>query len=435
MPPKRKKFSSDDEMSGSDTSSLPASAKSTRSRAKKHKADSDESLKKARPKCGSKRAPKDKAEQQVKKGGRRACAASDDEDAGDDKKDSLADWKTNHALTDQLLTLIEDDPAYRQAFGFDTSGSGTVNSHGKTVIGQCRSLAIRLFNLTVDQQKDSTAMAKYGDCIKNRVAALKRGWNKNKAKLKETGHGLVMEEKDMSDTALENVWQKIILVFPWYRRMTLLMGKSPSMNTELVVNSSTSLDLTLLSTTSKTSPDDSLSPDPTPLSPSFSDPIDVDGELDDVEMDSEPKPAKVETTDTKRTGSTKAPPKKKTIHDMITETQKRSADTRLQATKLSLAAKQRRADSKEQGKMDRERHRIEAKLADARERRQHELEMKRMDLEMLKLRHGAGSGLASTSFGGDSSFRQPQDHFPTLTDVDDLSSSQIKLNSIFDPLH
>jgi hypothetical protein len=49
---------------------------------------------------------------------------------------TLARWakKENHHLTDQLLTLIEESPKYKMAFGFDKGDAGSTAEVRKSLI-------------------------------------------------------------------------------------------------------------------------------------------------------------------------------------------------------------------------------------------------------------------------------------------------------------
>jgi hypothetical protein len=53
--------------------------------------------------------------------------------------------RANHPLSDSLLGIIEDNPVYKVAFGFDKGDVESVLNGGKKVVEHYRSIARKLF--------------------------------------------------------------------------------------------------------------------------------------------------------------------------------------------------------------------------------------------------------------------------------------------------
>jgi len=53
--------------------------------------------------------------------------------------------KANHSLSDSLLGLIEDNPVYKVAFGFDKGNIDSVPNGGKKVVEHYHSISWKLF--------------------------------------------------------------------------------------------------------------------------------------------------------------------------------------------------------------------------------------------------------------------------------------------------
>ncbi|KAL4079859.1 hypothetical protein V8B97DRAFT_2002283 [Scleroderma yunnanense] len=78
--------------------------------------------------------------------------------------------------------------------------------------------------------------------------SLKSSYNEYHTQLGETGHGLVVSDKEheISDgTEIANVYDAIKLKFPWYKWMHALMDTSPVVSHAAVVNSSSVPDLSV----------------------------------------------------------------------------------------------------------------------------------------------------------------------------------------------
>ncbi|KAG6896150.1 hypothetical protein C0992_009942 [Termitomyces sp. T32_za158] len=171
------------------------------------------------------------------------------EDVGSDKENEHDDngisWAKDHSLTDKLLTIIEDHVCYRQAFGFKGGDVSGVTSGGLSIAWICRNIGEELF------PKYSGVVDKLGTSIKNRVRNLKKSYSKYHGELGKTGHGLIMEEDWMMEiipgTPISNVYEKMRVKFPWYRRLHLLLCASPVYDTSALANSTSQLDTGILS--------------------------------------------------------------------------------------------------------------------------------------------------------------------------------------------
>lgn len=78
----------------------------------------------------------------------------------------LSRWskEENWPLTDQLLTLIEDNPTWKVALGFDKGDATNVKNGGKKLVDHYDDIVKKLWPGEDDQEKNLR------DAIKNRVA-------------------------------------------------------------------------------------------------------------------------------------------------------------------------------------------------------------------------------------------------------------------------
>lgn len=74
-------------------------------------------------------------------------------------------------MTTELLTLIEDNPTYKVAFGFDKGLVGTVPTGGKKLIEHHRALARKVLVEDLSSKWDEGDIKKLGEVIKNRIGA------------------------------------------------------------------------------------------------------------------------------------------------------------------------------------------------------------------------------------------------------------------------
>ncbi|KAF8890271.1 hypothetical protein CPB84DRAFT_1401552 [Gymnopilus junonius] len=86
-------------------------------------------------------------------------------------------------------------------------------------------------------------------------SSLKKSYSVYHKQLQQTGHGLIMADREdeiISGSPIGNVWEKMKLKFPWYRRLHLLLCGSPIYDMSALANSTTPLNTSVLanSTTS-----------------------------------------------------------------------------------------------------------------------------------------------------------------------------------------
>ncbi|KIJ47695.1 hypothetical protein M422DRAFT_248701 [Sphaerobolus stellatus SS14] len=355
-------------------------------------------------------------------------------DGNKEARINIIDWAAEHQLTWKLLSSIEDSDPHCQAFGFVTQTAVAVNSGGKTSIDQCRALArIVLIGDESGRWKNGD-LKKLGDAIKNRVYNLKKKYTELRNKLSETGQGLIddgCEAEIEEDSPLENLWQLILREFPWYRRMNALMGKSPVIGAASQ-NSTSPMDLSVLWTKQLESVDapteqggagntvenkgdtDNGGTIETTESSHPASPInfDADGGSDDSYIDSHagspcwdgtPPPVEKPTQPTIFTTITKAadPPKSAQVSSNVPAikpkpTKRDVMDKAKDFIDDHLGMQERVAVEKLRVRMERDKQKQKSKLEiqqlkmnAATAQRAHELEMKKMELEVLRLQQGS----------------------------------------------
>ncbi|KAJ7491591.1 hypothetical protein B0H11DRAFT_2008425 [Mycena galericulata] len=152
-------------------------------------------------------------------------------------------------LTDQLLTLIESKPSYRQAFGFDKGTTGTVSTGGKNLGNLHAEIAEALFVTPEGSKYTIDDLPALESVIKNRIGTLKTKYKEHRSTLGATGQGLVENDKEADiepGSNIENIWDLIKAKFPWYLRMHALMGSSPAVDRSALAHSQTRVDLSVL---------------------------------------------------------------------------------------------------------------------------------------------------------------------------------------------
>lgn len=174
----------------------------------------------------------------------------------DEKEEDSISWSKNPDYTDKLLTALEGSVRYRKAFGFAGGDLPGVTSGGLTNIQMCRDIAAELFPTS------SADLNKLAHSIKNRIQALKASYRSYRDKLGQTGHGLLVEDREaeiVSGTPIANIYDKIQVKFKWYKRLHVLLNESPIFDTSAVVHGASTLNLGVLSPTQpnvrSTSPD------------------------------------------------------------------------------------------------------------------------------------------------------------------------------------
>ncbi|THV01307.1 hypothetical protein K435DRAFT_854004 [Dendrothele bispora CBS 962.96] len=179
--------------------------------------------------------------------------------SGGTTRTAIIRWsdKTKHHITDSLLGFIEDSASLRQTYGFDRGNfsSSANNSGGKRQADFDRELATKLFldiNVVKTNKYKEFGLDALGSCVRNRITALKKAYIEHRNTMSQTGHGIVVngqEETIQAGSEIANAWDAVKTVFPWYRRMALLIGGSPVVDRSAVANSTTNVDLSVLQDT------------------------------------------------------------------------------------------------------------------------------------------------------------------------------------------
>ncbi|KAF8209187.1 hypothetical protein K438DRAFT_2066189 [Mycena galopus ATCC 62051] len=190
------------------------------------------------------------------RGGRKKNAEKDVKEAKAKRNPPAVEWSKEafHFMTDELLTVVESKPRYRQAFGFEKGIEGPVDTGGEKPAAIQAHVAEAFFITPQDPDdpdpkytaQDLPELAKV---VQNRIKALKKSYTENRKTLGETGHGLVAagkKEEIKGGTEIANAWDAVQKKFPWYLRMHDLMGSSPVVNRSAVAHSGTRVDLGIL---------------------------------------------------------------------------------------------------------------------------------------------------------------------------------------------
>ncbi|KAF8574397.1 hypothetical protein K439DRAFT_1624340 [Ramaria rubella] len=165
------------------------------------------------------------------------------------KKGSLWAKESMHPYTDRLLTLIEENPTWKVAFGFDKGVEGAVKTGGKKICEHHQAIAQTLLIDNSSGQWARGDVVRLGDVAKNHINVLKKSFQECHAMLTNTGMGLIDEDHEdeiIPSSTLNNLWDKIKKCFPWYKHMNHLMWSSPLVDRSAVIHSRTSLDLSAL---------------------------------------------------------------------------------------------------------------------------------------------------------------------------------------------
>ncbi|KAF8077721.1 hypothetical protein FPV67DRAFT_1462788 [Lyophyllum atratum] len=361
-----------------------------------------------------------KAKKQQKKSGKKEKPAPEDNDSDkeNDKAEDSISWAKNTALTDRLLTAIEESVRYRKAFGFKGGDMPGITSGGMTVAQVCRELG-RAILPKAAPPGNKQAADKLGNGVKNRVNALKRSYHDYHNQLSQTGHGLIMDgktEEIIEGTPIHNVWQKMEAKFPWYKRLHHLLSGSPIYDTSALANSVTPLDTDVLtsriaSATGRQSPDwnqDAMDSDFAKAAAAVESQFDDDTNLfaksspapDDGLGRSQPlagfppTPAPATPCTPSATKATVDPPKsipakrKLNAVEQIAQMSENLHDARLKAEQLKLEAKRQRAELYSENKLALRRLEADEKERD----RQHELQMMEKRILLASLQAGGTQG-------------------------------------------
>ncbi|KAF4598775.1 hypothetical protein AB1N83_013772 [Pleurotus pulmonarius] len=347
--------------------------------------------------------------------------------AEDTNGDGAWGAEENHPYTDKLLTIIEDSFHYRQAFGFAIGDTPPVTSGGHTLISLAQEIAGKLWPGRVIVGK------KVPLSVKNRITNLKRTYSAFRAKLGETGHGLIVagqEDKIVTGTPISNVFESMTKKFPWYSRLHLLLSVSPVYDRSALANSTTPVDLSVLSTApvapvmqadpaSDAADEDQVdgtdnqtdgggdAPDASTQN-SFHSGFSFDDDQDLHTPSSPSNPSKPSTPfrphDSPAVSSTPAslstpakvvPQKRKHVLDHVRELSESAQATRLKVAEVKASAKRLQAAEKAQHAFRMEEMRIKAVAERERQHQEHERAMMQMQLQIALINSGQAAGVVN----------------------------------------
>ncbi|KAF7795696.1 hypothetical protein EIP86_006861 [Pleurotus ostreatoroseus] len=358
-----------------------------------------------------------KAKQRSSGGGKQGKKSADGKattSGGSDDKDTAEKAKVHwshpeyHYLTDRLLSRIEERSQYGVALGFKAH-SKDVSSSGKkaTVIhGELGETVLR------NDPSGRWANADQKDlvnCIKNRISGLKQVYKRHLADLGETGAGLLLEDKEGEiepGSALANKWDHISSKFPWFKRILAMSEGNPALNETASANSTSQLDLSVLTQTGPSTPskagESTIVPDgdESPDSHTGSPNLDKVQDSDDSRPSSpDQQPSKsISTTSTTKT--IKQTSRKKTHLDHVKELHDHSSQARLALAERKGKDKLKREKVKQDALV--EIRKLE--LEDQERQREHEREMARVQLEMARIQAGQTVGFPAAMNVGPSMY-------------------------------
>ncbi|KZV60009.1 hypothetical protein PENSPDRAFT_694653 [Peniophora sp. CONT] len=144
--------------------------------------------------------------------------------------------KKHRTLTDKILRRLKEKPHYCTAFGLDKGPGKTASSGGKGKQDFGEAMAPHIF---LRRSKFAEwPLEKQGNAIVARIDSLKKKYATLHEELGTTGSGLVEQDREGElEGPLANQWEKIARNFPWYKDMSMLMRRSPSLKTKAVTNS------------------------------------------------------------------------------------------------------------------------------------------------------------------------------------------------------
>ncbi|KAF8172623.1 hypothetical protein K438DRAFT_1981468 [Mycena galopus ATCC 62051] len=301
------------------------------------------------------------------------------------RKPPTIQWtkEPSHHLTDELLTLVEAKPLYRQGFGFDKGQAEPVPTSGKTLADLCTDLAAAFFDVQDDDENNDQYMKndlpELAKVVKNRIASLKTQYQNHRQALGSTGHGLVVDGKENEIAAgpIANAWDAIIKKFPWYKRMHALMGTSPIVNRSAVAHSGTRVDLGVL--------DRDGTPHDGPIMVSSDSSSDDESKLSGWSSSSPPRRAITRTDSTDKISILR-----KTLHERIEEMASEDRQQRLKLTEVKEHQKTARTTARTNAKYEHrqslELARMEHERREAEAQRQHQLFMLDRQIQLEALR-------------------------------------------------
>ncbi|KAF7360076.1 hypothetical protein MVEN_00735700 [Mycena venus] len=384
-------------------------------------------LAKASQENASKRSKKQEKENQdvQARAGTRGGKKDAKKDAKATRNPPLVKWseKEFHPMTDELLTVIESKPCYRQAFGFDKGIQGPVDTGGKKLPAIQADVAEDLFiKGKPDTEYTADDLSELAKVIKNRVASLKTAYGKWRRKLGETGHGLVATDKEddiKSDSVIANAWDLIQEKFPWYKRMNDLMGSSPVIDRSAVAHSGTRVDLSILDRDGET-PVNLDSDDESKLSNwDTSSPAPIPDDDDDDENLPATPVVKVKAEACAPPLSSARGVKRKSMHDHIQDLTTQTHAKQIKLTEVKERERTVRAKAKYDAKTHLEMARLEHQEREAERQRVHELQLLERRMQFEAMRHNAPAPVPAIGMYGPGApaFGAPPPNFafdPTL---------------------
>ncbi|KAJ7223225.1 hypothetical protein GGX14DRAFT_557806 [Mycena pura] len=299
-------------------------------------------------------------------------------------------WKTEAELTDTLLTFIEDNAPRRTAFGFtkgdvDNAGSTT----GQSQDGHCERLAQKILIEPPSERWAKCSAKALVSSVKNQIVWLKTEFVRLRDTLGSTGYGLII--KDREDELWgdpQNVWQHIQSIFPWFKRMHLLLADSPVYDAEACTNSADSLDDMLLSYTGLADANSSI--DDTSLLADYDG--ENDSEDDELKSNKNTKPAATvpapAATSTKPSAGPASAPKRKrdTMVDTLTRVVELDHENKASLLLKSQEAKRRRLEAE-----------LKYKTIENDKQRVHEIKKMKLQVQLAQAQAAAAAAAAGGS--------------------------------------
>ncbi|CAA7264515.1 unnamed protein product [Cyclocybe aegerita] len=330
--------------------------------------------------------------QQDEKGG----AKKPSKEGAKARRAATVKWKRGiyHHYTDSLLTIIEDKPRYRQAFGFSKDQSTPVSTGGQPVAELHAEVAQSLFFETEEPPKGQSELSFCKDDLSALAKAsyrLKKLYREHQATLGATGEGLLdagRQDEITAGTPLANLWEEVNQEFPWFLRMHDLLGTNPTVDRSAVAHSQTSVNTAVLDVGAgkkrkrplKPSSDDESEVEVVDDDSGKSDGDEMDINLNEKEEDDASAAEEIEIDDDDSRSDNYAD--KSTIHDKIYKIAEEDRHQRTQVITLKEKEKTERARIRGKLKTDLELKRMQHQAQEADCQRAHEIHMLEMQQQM-----------------------------------------------------
>ncbi|KAJ7737139.1 hypothetical protein DFH07DRAFT_966583 [Mycena maculata] len=352
-----------------------------------------------------KRKPKDDANKENPAKESKKKAAKPAAPAGSKRKAPAVQWSKPafYHLTDQLLTLIESKPSYRQAFGFDKGTTGPVSTGGKNHGNLHAEIAEALFVTPKGSKYTMDDLPGLESVIKNRIGTLKTKYKEHRSTLGATRQGLVENDKEVDiepGSNIENIWDLIKAKFPWYLRMHALMGSSPAVDRSALAHSQTHVDLSVLDGHGKkVVPVDS---DDDSASDAESDKISNWDKTDDegIQVKSEVTHASVGRAGPRGT-------KRKSMQEHVEEIATADRAQRAKVAEIRENGKTARAKGKFEAKSELELAKMRHQATEAERQRQHEIAMMDRQMELERIRQAGPAAFGPPQVPGGPAYGAP----------------------------